>query len=573
MNATAEAMAEKAKQNKSGVIIGVCIFLMSLAAVMVGLRLWCRQQRKTLGLDDVTIVIALACALGCGSSMLAMTHYGLGRHDFTLTQDEFRLYLRCFWISIMFYTFCLTATKLTFLIHYYRLMSVSNMRWVYIGAICFVSIFGTLQCIGSFLFCIPLEAYWDPRVKGRCFFNQTTLWTISGIIHIITDFAIIIMPLPIIWKLNLPLPQKLYLSGIFGLGFLTVAIAILRLPWLKPQADVTWWNVMAASWSIAELVSGITCACLPTFKPILAKIKTWFSPSSDGDSTIVLQGENPEGHTGSSKTAFAGHGGVGSAPIIPSSMYAYGTQTSISATQSDRNAPIFNMTIRLEKASEEHLPAISRIATSAFHPDTDALSRRLFPPHLQPKIVPDGEAAYEWRTARKASSLGSPDSHLIVAIDDEKELKDQIVGFSLWDAEPAAGSESGPNKEIQCAALDKEAFKQMKATVNQDAVETFGEKGIAGVWRVFSSHFVAFILLTWRLDLDYIGVSPGNQRRGIGKMLLEWGLGRAAEEGKDCYLIATEAGRPLYVAAGFKDLRVVSILGIPHYSMILRAGA
>lgn len=73
------------------------------------------------------------------------------------------------------------------------------------------------------------------------------------------------------------------------------------------------------------------------------------------------------------------------------------------------------------------------------------------------------------------------------------------------------------------------------------------------------------------LDLDYIGVSPGNQRRGIGKMLLQWGLDHAAAEGKDCYLVATEAGRPLYVAAGFKDVRVLSILGIPHYSMILRA--
>lgn len=77
--------------------------------------------------------------------------------------------------------------------------------------------------------------------------------------------------------------------------------------------------------------------------------------------------------------------------------------------------------------------------------------------------------------------------------------------------------------------------------------------------------------MTDRLDLDYIGVSPGNQRRGIGKMLLQWGLDHAAEEGKDCYLVATEAGRPLYVAAGFEDIRVVSILGIPHYSMILRA--
>ncbi|KAG5789732.1 hypothetical protein H9Q69_011207 [Fusarium xylarioides] len=212
------------------------------------------------------------------------------------------------------------------------------------------------------------------------------------------------------------------------------------------------------------------------------------------------------------------------------------------------------MTIRLVEASEEHLPAIARIATSAFHPNTDALSRRLFPPHLQPKDLPDGEAAYGWRFARKSSSLASSESHLVVAIDDEKGQDDLVIGFSLWDAPPATGGDSGPSKEIQCTSLDKEAYNEMKKTVNQDAVETLGEQGIAGVWH-----------------LDYIGVSPGNQRRGIGKMLLQWGLDHAAAEEKDCYLVATEAGRPLYVAAGFKDIRVVSILDIPHYSMILRA--
>ncbi|CVK97724.1 uncharacterized protein FMAN_11718 [Fusarium mangiferae] len=211
------------------------------------------------------------------------------------------------------------------------------------------------------------------------------------------------------------------------------------------------------------------------------------------------------------------------------------------------------MTIRLIEASEEHLPTIARIATSAFHPNTDALSRRLFPPHLQPTDLPDGEAAYDWRFARKASSLASSESHLVVAIDDEKVGDDQVVGFSLWDAPPTTGGDSGPSKEIQCTALDKEAYNEMKKTVNQDAVDTLGEQGIAGVWH-----------------LDYIGVSPGNQRRGIGKMLLQWGLDHAAEEGKDCYLVATEAGRPLYVAAGFEDIRVVSILGIPHYSMTLK---
>jgi hypothetical protein len=142
------------------------------------------------------------------------------------------------------------------------------------------------------------------------------------------------------------------------------------------------------------------------------------------------------------------------------------------------------MSIYLTEASEADLPAISRIATSAFHPETDALSRRLFPPHLQPKDIPDGEAAYDWRLARKASSLASSESHLIVAVDADKNAEDRIVGFALWDAPPAEGGDSGLSKPIECAALDKEAFEEMKKTVNGDATETFGEKGIDGIWRL-----------------------------------------------------------------------------------------
>lgn len=149
------------------------------------------------------------------------------------------------------------------------------------------------------------------------------------------------------------------------------------------------------------------------------------------------------------------------------------------------NVVVPNMPIRLVEASEEALPVIARIAASAFHPETDALSRRLFPPHLQPKGIPADEAAYDWRLARKASSLASPGARLIVAIDEDKNTEDHVVGFALWDVPPAVGSDSGPTRPIECPALDKEAFEEMKRTVNQDAIDTFGNQGISGVWRSF----------------------------------------------------------------------------------------
>lgn len=71
-------------------------------------------------------------------------------------------------------------------------------------------------------------------------------------------------------------------------------------------------------------------------------------------------------------------------------------------------------------------------------------------------------------------------------------------------------------------------------------------------------------------DLDSLGVHPHHQRRGIGRLLLDWGTRQAECEGKDCYLVATPAGVPLYRAAGFASTRTVDIFGTPHVSMIKR---
>jgi ribosomal protein S18 acetylase RimI-like enzyme len=51
-----------------------------------------------------------------------------------------------------------------------------------------------------------------------------------------------------------------------------------------------------------------------------------------------------------------------------------------------------------------------------------------------------------------------------------------------------------------------------------------------------------------------IAVDPSYQRRGIGKMLLEYGLNGAADQGKDIYLLARAEGIPLYKALEFEAL-------------------
>ena len=114
----------------------------------------------------------------------------------------------------------LSALKMTFLLQYYRVMSVSSMRKVFLAAIIIVVLWTISQAIMAFLECRPLEGVWDHRVKAECIPNTVTLWYFNGVFNIVTDFAILLLPLPILWQLQLQRSHKIVLTFVFGLGFL-----------------------------------------------------------------------------------------------------------------------------------------------------------------------------------------------------------------------------------------------------------------------------------------------------------------------------------------------------------------
>lgn len=53
----------------------------------------------------------------------------------------------------------------------------------------------------------------------------------------------------------------------------------------------------------------------------------------------------------------------------------------------------------------------------------------------------------------------------------------------------------------------------------------------------------------WHLVI--LTTDPEHERKGAGRLLLRWGCERADQEGLDCFLDATEAGKPLYERFGF----------------------
>ncbi|TDZ32977.1 hypothetical protein C8035_v006006 [Colletotrichum spinosum] len=278
-------------EDRSSLAYGVVGFLLGFSVVIVGLRLSTRIIIKQFGADDWASLITLVsytmtawnvandmklliCAAGISISQ--MTRYGLGKHGWTLSEEQRILYQRSFWVSLFFYINTLAVVKITVLLQYYRIMALSNMHNVYIGMIVLVSLWGLGQGIFACVACIPLAGFWDPRINARCIPNAHIAWYISALFNILSDIIILLLPIPALRRLNLPGSQKAFLLGIFSLGFFTVAISALRIKWLTLLPDPTWSNLDPTLWSLGELTCAITCASLATLRPLMTRLNRWF---------------------------------------------------------------------------------------------------------------------------------------------------------------------------------------------------------------------------------------------------------------------------------------------------------
>lgn len=71
------------------------------------------------------------------------------------------------------------------------------------------------------LTCIPIESLWEPTITGKCLaMGAEVQMHMSSIGNIVTDVMVLILPLPVVVRLNLRKKQKIALAGVFCLGFL-----------------------------------------------------------------------------------------------------------------------------------------------------------------------------------------------------------------------------------------------------------------------------------------------------------------------------------------------------------------
>jgi len=179
-------------------------------------------------------------------------------------------FLRTFWSSLIVYYLSLGLTKGSMLLQYRRIFPTKKFQianWLTMAVVVAYTIWTVFSSIFT---CTPVRAFWTHE-KSTCL-NQFAVWFTNAAINILTDFAIILLPIPVIQKLNLGKRQKIGLISIFAVGGFVCLVSILRLQSLvaiSNSADPSYDNPPAATWSSVETNVGIICACLPLLRPLI----------------------------------------------------------------------------------------------------------------------------------------------------------------------------------------------------------------------------------------------------------------------------------------------------------------
>ena len=65
--------------------------------------------------------------------------------------------------------------------------------------------------------CRPIERAWNMALPGTCV-DQNSLYVATAVTNTVTDVALILVAIPVVWGLNMPVIQKIGLFFMFVVG-------------------------------------------------------------------------------------------------------------------------------------------------------------------------------------------------------------------------------------------------------------------------------------------------------------------------------------------------------------------
>ncbi|MCJ1331320.1 hypothetical protein MMC10_008009 [Thelotrema lepadinum] len=286
-------------------IIAANLTVAILATIGVALRFIARYiHRAGFGADDWLILAALPFGWGMCIATIIAVNFGLGRHVGTVLPQDLLRFGQAYFSTELLWATSIPLIKISILLLYIRIFGRQRYFRLTAYSLSLLTICWSIMVILVCAFqCRPVSYIWDKSIAGGSCIDALQFFVVGSTIDVVTDFAILLLPLPSVVRLQLGVWQRVGLVAVFLLGSLTCVFSLVRLVVITQQLanfdlDVTWASTPIAIWSTAEPCLGILAACLPTLRPLFARFIT--KVSSTNRSRTTPSGTTPVGRAGDS---------------------------------------------------------------------------------------------------------------------------------------------------------------------------------------------------------------------------------------------------------------------------------
>ncbi|KAB8228941.1 uncharacterized protein BDW43DRAFT_199495 [Aspergillus alliaceus] len=265
------------QDNHGAIVITASSILLIVAALATIVTLISRVRiLGALTWGDTFLVAAMIMFIPQTTCIIVAGSDGIGKHRDSLSDTAFKSYSQLLYASQILSAPVLGCSKAAVAL---LLISIKPFNIVLQACRILLGLIGAwtvVAVVALALQCTQPQA-WNFS-SGRCL-NQQALYSSLAACHIILDAALIILPIVLVWKVQMPEWKRFQICALFGLRILVPALTVPYIASLDPffhskPKDQPWHALMPTIWLQLMQSTSIICTCIPSLKRALAELQT-----------------------------------------------------------------------------------------------------------------------------------------------------------------------------------------------------------------------------------------------------------------------------------------------------------
>lgn len=272
----------------SRLLFGINTTFLVLALIAVALRIYARKVKRASFVVEDWLVFTAMLGFGIQATLTYCAIFlgAAGHHEYSVKPRNVEKSLQILCGQGPPYGVAMLCSKWAICLLYKRIFVVKPFRIATYIVMAITFGWALLAFTVTWAFCVPIAFNWNKTIAdGHCA-NVDAGFLVVGVVDATTDFVVLILPMPMIWRLKVPRQKQISLAIIFSIAILCTIVSALRAYYTSRInfQDFTESRVLLDVFSAIEPATSIIVASSLVLGPV---VRLWFPRTSTPKSTTT----------------------------------------------------------------------------------------------------------------------------------------------------------------------------------------------------------------------------------------------------------------------------------------------